>query len=67
VSVVSPSGETLEIKRPGFRGTGAVMDTGSGWSRALIGTVELPEHGDYTITVRPELPDAVEPQVLVGQ
>jgi hypothetical protein len=67
VSVVSPSGETLEIKRPGFRGTGAVMDTGSGWSRALIGTVELPEHGDYTITVRPELPDAVEPEVLVGQ
>jgi hypothetical protein len=67
VSVVSPSGEALEIKRPGFRGTGAVMETGSGWSRALIGTVEVIEHGDHTITARPELQDAIKPQVLVGK
>jgi hypothetical protein len=67
VSVVSPSGETLEIERPGFRGTGAVMDTGKGWSRALIGTVEVTETGDHTITARPELEDAIEPQVLVGK
>jgi hypothetical protein len=67
VSVISPSGETLEIKRPGFRGTGAELDTGSGWTRALIGTVDAVETGDYTITARPELEDAIEPQVLVGK
>jgi hypothetical protein len=67
VSVVSPSGQTLEIRRPGFRGTGASMDTGKSWSRALIGTVEVVETGDHTITARPELQDAIEPQVLVGE
>ena len=67
VSVISPSGETLEIKRPGFGGTGAVLDTGRGWTRALIGTVDADETGDYTIAARPELEDAVEPQVLVGE
>jgi hypothetical protein len=67
VGVTSPSGETLEIKRPGFRGTGAALDTGRGWSRALIGTVEVVESGEYKITARPELQDAVEPQVLVGK
>jgi hypothetical protein len=67
VNVVSPSGQQLEIKRPGFRGTGAELDTGRGWSRALIGTVDAVETGDYTITARPELDDAIEPQVLVGK
>jgi hypothetical protein len=67
VSIVSPSGEALEIKRPGFRGSGAVTDTGSGWSRALIGTVEVIEAGDHTITARPELQNAIEPHVLVGK
>lgn len=67
VSVVSPSGETLEIKRPGFHGMGAELDTGRGWTRALIGTVDAVETGDYTITARPELEDATKPQVLVGK
>jgi hypothetical protein len=67
VTVVSPSGEALEIRRPGFRGTGAVTDTGPGWSRALIGTVDVVETGDHTITARPELREAIEPQVLVGR
>jgi hypothetical protein len=67
VNVVSPSGQQLEINRPGFRGTGAELDTGRGWSRALIGTVDAVETGDYTITAHPELDDAIEPQVLVGK
>jgi len=66
VEVTSAAGETLELKGPGFRGMGASLSTGSGWSRALIGTVEVPA-GVYTITVGPELPNAVEPQVLIGK
>ena len=67
VSVVSPDGEALEIKGPGFGGMGAVLDTGSNWSRARIGTIDVVQPGVYTVTARGDLPDAIEPQVLVGK
>jgi hypothetical protein len=67
VSVTSPAGESLEIKGPGFRGMGASLSTGRGWSRALIGTVEIAEPGEHTLTARGELEGAIEPRVLVGK
>lgn len=67
VRVVSPDGEALEIKGPGFGGMGAVLDTGSNWSRARIGTIDVVQPGVYTLTASGELPDAIEPQVLVGK
>jgi hypothetical protein len=66
VEVASPEGESLDIKGPGFRGMGASLEVGGDWSRALVGTVEIPQPGEYTITAGPELEDAVEPQILVG-
>jgi hypothetical protein len=67
VTVTAPTGETMDIKGPGFRGMGASLNTGSGWSRALIGTVQITETGEYTVAASGELPDAVEPQILVGK
>jgi hypothetical protein len=67
VTVMAPTGETLEVKGPGFRGMGASLNTGSGWSRALIGTVQITQVGEYTVTARGDLPNAVEPQVLIGK
>src|SRR5215216_6645504 len=55
VSVLSPGGEPLEVKGPGFRGMGSVVETGSNWSRALVGTIEVVEPGDYTVIARAEL------------
>jgi hypothetical protein len=66
VRVTSADGEAMETKGPGFRGMGSSLDTGSNWSRALVGTVEIGAPGAYTITAGPALPDAVEPQILVG-
>ena len=66
VTVTSAAGEALEIKGPGFKGMGSSLSTGSGSSRALIGTAEVPA-GVYTITAGPELPDAVEPRILIGK
>lgn len=66
VGVTSPDGESLDIKGPGFRGMGASLEVGGNWSRALVGTVEIVEPGEYTISAGPELNDAVEPQILVG-
>jgi len=67
VSVASPTGEALDVKGPGFRGMGSSLSTGSGWSRALIGTVQIthpgPPHGHGA--GRPA--DAIEPQVLIGK
>ena len=40
--------------------------TKKGQSRDEIGSVEVPAAGTYTVTAGPELPDAVEPQVLLG-
>ncbi len=66
VTVESSSGETLDMKGPGFKGMGSSLDTGSGWSRALIGTTQVPQPGLYTVTAAGELQDAIEPQVLIG-
>jgi hypothetical protein len=41
--------------------------SGIGWSRALIGTVEITQPGAYTVTARGDLPNAVEPQILIGK
>lgn len=67
VTVESSSGESLPIRGPGFRGMGSSLNTGSNWSRALIGTAKVEEPGPHTVTARGELPDAVEPQVLIGR
>jgi hypothetical protein len=67
VRVVSPAGEALEIKGPGFKGTGSVTDTGKNWSRARVGAVQVTEPGEYTVTAVGELQNAVEPQLLVGK
>jgi hypothetical protein len=67
VQVANASGgDPLEIKGPGFRGMGESVGTGSGWSRALVGTVEITEPGSYTITAGPAIDGGVEPQILVG-
>jgi hypothetical protein len=65
VVITSPDGESLDIKGPGFRGMGASLEVGGDWSRALVGTVEIVQPGEYTISAGPELNDAVEPQILV--
>jgi hypothetical protein len=67
VTVASPTGEALALKGPGFRGMGESLNTGSGWSRALIGTVQIAQPGPYTVTAHGELPDAIEPQILIGK
>jgi len=60
------TGEVLEIKGPGFRGMGESLNTGRGWSRAKIGTITVARAGSYLVVVEGGLPDAVEPQVLIG-
>jgi hypothetical protein len=68
VQVTSAAGgDPLEIKGPGFRGMGESLDTGSGWSRALVGTVQIAEPGTYTITAGPAIEGGVEPKILVGK
>jgi len=67
VTIASPAGASLEIKGPGFHGMGESLNTGSGWSRALIGSVQIAQPGLYTVTARGELPDAIEPQILIGK
>jgi hypothetical protein len=60
-------GDPLPIKGPGFRGMGESLDTGSGWSRALVGTVQITEPGSYTVKAEPAIEGAVEPKVLIGK
>jgi hypothetical protein len=67
VQVTGPTGEALEIKGPGFRGMGESLNTGSGWSRALVGTVEITQPGDYTVAAGPEIEGGVEPKILLGK
>jgi len=67
VTVESPAGETLEIQGPGFHGMGSSINTGSGWSRALIGTIQIAQPGAYTVTAKGDLPNAIEPQLLIGK
>lgn len=67
VTVESPTGKALAIKGPGFRGMGSSLNTGSNWSRALIGTIQIAQPGAYTVTARGDLPNAIEPQILIGK
>jgi hypothetical protein len=67
VSVTSADGEALELKGPEFKGLGSSLSTGSGWSRALIGTAEVAGPGVFTVTARPELEGATEPKILIGK
>jgi hypothetical protein len=61
------TGEPLEIKGPGFRGIGESLDTGSGWSRALVGTVQITAPGSYTVSANPAIEGGVEPKILIGK
>lgn len=67
VNVTGPDGNPLEIKGPGFRGMGQSQDTGRGWSRALVGTIQITEPADYTVTAGPEIEGGVEPKILLGK
>jgi hypothetical protein len=66
VTVTNAAGEQLEVKGPGFRGTGESLDTGSGWSRALVGTLQITEPGSYTVKAEPAIEGGVEPRILIG-
>lgn len=66
MQVTGAAGEPLEIKGPGFRGMGSSLNTGSGWSRALVGTIEITQPGDYTVTTGPAV-EGVEPKILLGK
>jgi hypothetical protein len=55
--------------RPTARDRGRLMthtSTKKGQSRDELGSVEITAPGTYTVTAGPELPDAVEPQILLG-
>jgi hypothetical protein len=67
VQVTGPDGNPMEIKGPGFRGMGESLNTGRGWSRALGGTVEISQPGNYTVTAGPEIEGGVEPKILLGK
>ena len=47
---------------------GSSRSTGKGFSRDLVGTIEITQPGTYTVTAEgdPGL-DAVEPQILIGK
>ena len=67
VTVTSPAGELLPIKPPGFRGLGQELSTGPGWTRSVVGRIELSQAGAYTIVAGPQLDGAVEPRILLGK
>ena len=67
VEVTGASGDPLEVKGPGFRGMGSSKNTGRGWSRTLIGTVQITEPGSYTVKAGPEVDGGVEPKILIGK
>jgi hypothetical protein len=69
VTVTSTAdGVALEMKGPGFRGMGSSQSVKKGFSRDLIGTVEVTQPGDYAVDVTGVTePDAVEPQVMIGK
>ncbi len=62
----SAGGEPIPIKGPGFKGMGSSKNTGKGWSRALIGTVQITEPGSYTVKAGPAV-EGVEPKILIGK
>jgi hypothetical protein len=59
--------EPLPIQGPGLHGLGAKLDTGNGWSRARVGTVEITEPGEYTVSAEPAIEGGVEPKILLGK
>jgi hypothetical protein len=61
------TGEQMEIKGPGFKGMGESLDTGSGWSRALVGTIQIADPGSYTVKAEPAIEGGVEPKILIGK
>jgi hypothetical protein len=68
VEVTSDAGgEALAIKGPGFHGMGSSKNVGRGWSRALIGTVQITEPGSYTVKAGPAVENGVEPKILLGK
>jgi hypothetical protein len=70
VQVTSATSGELEIKGFGIAGMGTSRSTGGiqqGFSRDLIGTVEVPASDTLTITAGPAVPEAVEPRILVGK
>jgi hypothetical protein len=67
VNVTGPDGSPVEITGPGFRGMGQSLDAGRGWSRALVGTVEITQPGSYTVSAGPEIEGGVEPKILLGK
>jgi hypothetical protein len=66
IEVRGPDGEPVEIKGPGFRGAGQSAGTGRGWSRTLVGTVEIAQPGEHTVTAQPQV-EGVEPKILLGK
>ena len=60
-------GDPLPIKGPGFHGMGSSKNTGRGWSRTLIGTVQIAEAGTYTVRAGPAVENGVEPKILIGK
>jgi hypothetical protein len=66
IEVTGPSGEPLELKGPGFRGMGQSANTGRGWSRTMVGTLEATEAGDYTVKAGPAI-EGEEPKILLGK
>lgn len=67
VEVASAAGEWMEIRGAGIGGSGYSVSTGRGWSRAVVGTVQIPSPGIYTVTARGAIEGAVEPQILAGK
>ncbi|MFL5908251.1 MAG: hypothetical protein ACJ75Z_11740 [Solirubrobacterales bacterium] len=68
VEVINEAGgDPLPIKGPGIHGMGESLDTGGGWSRSLVGTVEITDPGSYTVTAEPAIPNGVEPKILLGK
>jgi len=70
VKVTSETSGELQIKGFGIAGMGTSRSTGGlrqKFSRDMIGAVEVPAADTLTITARPELPDAVEPRILIGK
>jgi hypothetical protein len=61
------TGEQMEIKGPGFKGMGESLNVGSGWSRALVGTIQVPQPGSYTVKAEPAIEGGVEPKILLGK
>jgi hypothetical protein len=55
-------GPALSIQGPGMTHTSTRKDQ----SRDEVGSVEIESPGTYTVTAGPDLPNAVDPQILLG-